>query len=52
MLQDFKYGVTKLPDCSECKKSVAGNVYFVRGKVVLCYRCEGRRRKQKRKKGL
>ena len=43
---------TKMPNCSGCKKSVAGNPYFVRGDVVLCYRCEGRRRKKKKgKKG-
>ena len=40
---------TKLPNCSECKKSVDGNPYFVRGDVVLCYRCEGKQRKRKKK---
>ena len=40
-----------LPMCSTCKKSLkGGNPYFHYGKVVLCYRCEGRKRKKAKKK--
>lgn len=44
------YEQLKYPDCSRCKKSVAGNVFFRTEEGVLCYACKGKKRKEKKRR--